>query len=98
MDWKAEKADAGRIEKLDDLDWVRGQLSYRLSKPVTAIRHYPKLYPPTSFPVCPRCDVTLEREYQSYCDRCGQHLNWRGYGKTTTVIITLPKPDEDKEV
>lgn len=27
--------------------------------------------------ICPRCDVSLEREYQAYCDRCGQKLNWR---------------------
>ena len=27
------------------------------------------------FPVCPRCDVTLEREYMRYCDRCGQALS-----------------------
>lgn len=31
----------------------------------------------TSFPVCPRCGITLEREFQSYCDRCGQCLSWR---------------------
>lgn len=30
----------------------------------------------TSFPICPRCDSTLEREYMRYCDRCGQHLAW----------------------
>ena len=26
--------------------------------------------------LCPRCDITMEREYQAYCDRCGQHLSW----------------------
>lgn len=25
---------------------------------------------------CPRCHSTLERDYQSYCDRCGQCLDW----------------------
>lgn len=29
-----------------------------------------------TFPVCPRCDLSLEREYMSFCDRCGQKLNW----------------------
>lgn len=33
------------------------------------------------FPVCPRCNITIEREYQSFCDRCGQRLNWKGYNK-----------------
>ena len=23
-----------------------------------------------SYPVCPRCGVTMEREYQNFCDRC----------------------------
>ena len=30
-----------------------------------------------TFPVCPRCGSAMEREYQSYCDRCGQRLSWR---------------------
>ena len=32
-----------------------------------------------SYPICPRCKNTLAREYQSYCDRCGQCLNWKEY-------------------
>ena len=31
----------------------------------------------SAYYLCPRCDVTMEREYQSYCDRCGQCLSWR---------------------
>lgn len=38
-----------------------------------------------SFPVCPRCGTTLEREYQHFCDRCGQKLKWSAYSK---AIIT----------
>ena len=29
------------------------------------------------FPVCPQCGSVMEREYQNYCDRCGQRLGWR---------------------
>ncbi|MBE6931975.1 MAG: hypothetical protein E7464_01160 [Ruminococcaceae bacterium] len=29
-----------------------------------------------SYPICPRCECTLEREYMHFCDRCGQHLGW----------------------
>lgn len=29
--------------------------------------------------VCPRCHITLERDFVSYCDRCGQRLGWRRY-------------------
>ena len=41
-----------------------------------------------SFPVCPACRVTIEREYQSYCDRCGQRLGWKHY-KTAEVIDNI---------
>jgi rRNA maturation endonuclease Nob1 len=27
--------------------------------------------------VCPNCRSTFDREYQSYCDRCGQKLKWQ---------------------
>lgn len=33
----------------------------------------------TTFPVCPACMATLEREGQNFCDHCGQRLDWRWY-------------------
>lgn len=33
----------------------------------------------TGFPVCPSCGASLEREFQAFCDRCGQMLDWRNY-------------------
>lgn len=30
------------------------------------------------FPRCPRCGTSMEREYQRFCDRCSQRLNWSG--------------------
>lgn len=38
------------------------------------------------FPVCPRCDSSMEREYQNYCDRCGQRLGWRDLRRARVVI------------
>lgn len=38
-----------------------------------------------SFPVCPKCKSTFEYEYQSYCDRCGQCLNWDEYEKAEII-------------
>ena len=35
--------------------------------------------------LCPRCRITLDREFVSYCDRCGQHLGWREYKKAKVV-------------
>ena len=34
-------------------------------------------YKESAYYICPRCDVTLDREYQTFCDRCGQRLNWK---------------------
>lgn len=31
------------------------------------------------FPKCPRCGTTMEREYQLFCNHCGQRLNWSGF-------------------
>ena len=35
--------------------------------------------------VCPRCHITLEREFMAYCDRCGQHLGWKRYRKVRVI-------------
>ena len=37
------------------------------------------------FPLCPRCGSAMEREYQGYCDRCGQRLDWRGLPKARVI-------------
>lgn len=37
------------------------------------------------FSVCPRCHTTLEREYQAFCDRCGQSLDWKNFKKAAVV-------------
>lgn len=47
-------------------------VSYRIPLPVTRVIAYYK----TTYPICPRCAVSLDREYMSFCDRCGQKLNW----------------------
>ena len=41
-----------------------------------------------TYPVCPRCRITMEREYQRYCDRCGQYLDWSNYDEAQ--IVTRP--------
>ena len=47
--------------------------TYRLPRTVTAVRIYRD---ENIFSVYPRCDVCIEREYQGYCHRCGQYLDW----------------------
>lgn len=38
-----------------------------------------------SYPVCPRCNSSLDREYMHYCDRCGQRLSWKYPGSIQVV-------------
>ena len=58
-----------------------GALSYRTKMNVTEIRKLES----SCYPVCPRCNMTFEREYQAYCDRCGQALGWNGFSNATVV-------------
>lgn len=55
---------------------LQQQLSYRVPMKVTETRILYLSGGPTSFPICPRCANTLDREYMDYCDRCGQRLEW----------------------
>ena len=56
--------------------------SFRLQMPVTEIMIFPDGY---GYYVCPRCHITVEREFMSFCDRCGQRLGWKGYKKARKV-------------
>ncbi len=33
----------------------------------------------SAYPVCPKCNSAMERDYQSFCDRCGQKLDWNDF-------------------
>ena len=39
----------------------------------------------TGYYVCPRCRVTLEREFIAFCGRCGQRLDWSEYKKAAII-------------
>ena len=55
--------------------------SYRTPMPVT---HF-SMHQNTAYYICPRCQITMEREFMAYCDRCGQCLTWRGYRKALRI-------------
>ena len=48
-------------------------ITYRVPLSVTKVIVYRD---GTTYPICPRCLMSLDREYMSFCDRCGQKLNW----------------------
>ena len=56
-------------------------VSYRVPLLVTKVIAYAN----TTYPVCPRCAVSLDREYMSFCDRCGQKLNWDLFGYAKVI-------------
>ena len=59
---------------------------YRLPLPVTKVLVFSCGY---SYPICPRCDCTVDREYMRYCDRCGQHLSWEVFEHA--AVIQAPR-------
>lgn len=50
------------------------ELSFRDPLEVTEIIYFRKAR--AGYAKCPRCRVSLAREYASFCDRCGQRLDW----------------------
>lgn len=38
--------------------------------------------------ICPRCKISLERDFMSCCGRCGQKLDWKDYKKAKIVDNT----------
>lgn len=77
-----------RITATSDLSllfWVL--LSYRTPmkmQEVVIYRHGPHS---TSYFRCPRCATTLESEYMSFCDCCGQSLDWNSCEKARKIYI-----------
>lgn len=55
---------------------------YRMKMPVTEVMCFPD---GNGYYVCPRCHMTMEREFMNCCDRCGQHMDWKGYRKAKIV-------------
>lgn len=41
------------------------------------------------YALCPSCKKPLEREYQNYCDFCGQRLGWKQYHRAE-LIYEIP--------
>ena len=60
-------------------------LSYRTPMMITELMEFPTMRGVNAYYICPRCGITLDREYQSYCDRCGQHLDWRRCNRAKVV-------------
>lgn len=68
--------------------------SWRVPMPVTELKVFCDCLGRPSYYVCPRCGLTMEREFVSFCDRCGQRLGWRGYRSAKIIYCrAYARPD-----
>jgi len=66
---------------------VLEQMLYRRPMEVSEIHAFRAASGETGYPVCPRCGRTMEREYMSFCSRCGQRLDWENYGIARVTYV-----------
>ena len=59
--------------------------SYRKGMFIEEIMVFDTWYGKTGYYVCPRCKITMDREFMSFCDRCGQKLDWKYYKKAKVI-------------
>lgn len=60
------------------------ELSFRRPMAVTEVVLFTRKI--SSYPRCPRCRQTIEREYMHFCDRCGQRLDWTAFDRAQLVV------------
>ncbi len=58
------------------------QFGFRKQMPVAQVMIYSD---GTGYYICPRCRVTMDREFVDFCDCCGQHLSWKNYRKAKKI-------------
>jgi len=61
------------------IESIEERLSYREPMQVTEKILYRSSM--DVYPICPRCIIPFEREYQAFCSYCGQKLKWRYYSR-----------------
>ena len=66
--------------------------TYRIPKSVTKVRIHRDR---NCFAVCPRCNNSIEYEYQLYCGCCGQHLEWSLLDEAEEEYIGWDGKDDD---
>lgn len=54
---------------------------------VTAVQYYGK--ETAGYPLCPGCGFGVEREYQNYCEVCGQRLLWNRFARDQVTVKRL---------
>lgn len=75
--------------KSNSVGFIMGAATYRLARPVTKVIHLASSE--DTYPVCPRCRISMDREYISFCDRCGQKLSWEHWGQGQIIAEPFHK-------
>ena len=82
-----ERARAGNLADFAVL--FRLAISYRMPMMVKDAIVFRRRPVEDIYYCCPRCQRTLNREFLSFCDGCGQCLDWSEYRKAKRTIHQL---------
>ena len=66
-------------------------LPENIPAPVERVRYYRNTQYP--YAVCPNCKSVIERDYQNYCETCGQKLDWKMFGRKVSIEEYVDGPD-----
>ena len=66
-----------------------GLVRYRTPMMVTEFREHAEASGLARYYLCPRCGIPLDREFVSFCDRCGQMMSWDKYQNAKRSKISL---------
>lgn len=64
---------------------ARKELSFRRAMPVRETVFFTR--GDYTYPRCPRCKLTMDREYVRFCDRCGQRLDWSTFEEADVISL-----------
>lgn len=59
--------------------------SYRAPMEIHEAMKLPEYRNASIYYICPRCNLTLDREFMHFCDRCGQCLSWKKHQKAKLI-------------
>ena len=66
--------------------------SFRAPMPVAELKVFPDCCDRPDCYICPRCGITTEREFMSFCNCCGQRLDWRN---CQNAEMLYPQPNSE---
>lgn len=76
---------ASPVLALFPFEALLNEVSYRFPMRITEVILYQLFDGNNAYYVCPRCQITMEREFMSFCDRCGQCLDWDDYENAKVI-------------